>query len=82
MDEMRDEFEAYCERECLGTTSKDGDGDYFNPLIDMLWHCWQTSRAALCVELPTIHNLAVVSEPLMDADDVKFALEDAGVRYE
>lgn len=81
MDKMREEFEVWV-KSVGGLTIKEDDGEYSFQHTRFAWQSWQASRAALCVKLPTIHKLAVVSEPLMDADEVKIALEDAGVRYE
>lgn len=81
MDKMREEFEAWCNSIKFDLIINELTGNYeINHGFEM-WLAWEASRAALRVELPTIHKLAVVSEPLMDADEVKFALEDAGVSY-
>lgn len=84
-DKMREEFEVYCKREHLGTTSKDCDGDYFNPMIDMLWHCWKASRAALCVELPSRMNQSDNDHYACGFDNALYAaeikMEMAGVSY-
>lgn len=52
MDKMREEFEQYCADEKLGMTGSDCTGEYYNPVIEMLWHCWVSSRKKACVELP------------------------------
>lgn len=94
MEKMREEFKKWfydnagldCKFDSYNnafvTESSRTTGDTIvNTSCCIAWQSWQASRAALCVELPKIHNLAVISDPLMDADDVKWALEDAGVQY-
>ncbi len=44
-DKLREEFEQYCHKEELGMTGSDCTGEYYNPVIEMLWHCWKSSRA-------------------------------------
>lgn len=52
MDKVREEFEKYCADEELGMTGSDCTGEYYNPVIEMLWHCWVSSRKRASVELP------------------------------
>lgn len=52
MENMRKEFEQYCSDEGLGMTGSDCTGEYYNPVIEMLWHCWFSSRKKVFVELP------------------------------
>lgn len=80
MDKVREEFEGWAKGAGY-LVIKEDDGDYSFQHMRHAWESWKASRAALCVELPKIHNLAVISDPLMGADDIKWALEDAGVQY-
>jgi hypothetical protein len=85
-DKMREEFEAaVIERmkeggfleievrvEMLG---RSGDG-YSDCSVDTYWHYWQSSRAALCVELP----LRWKGSNMMFDTEVISAIKSAGVR--
>ncbi len=60
-DKMREEFEAAYRAACLNRPvprfdpsvfAKDHCDDYVNPLVQSAWWAWQTSRAALVIELP------------------------------
>lgn len=80
MDKMREEFEEYCSKEELGMTGSDCTGEYYNPVIEMLWHCWKSSRSAQFVKLPSMTNNGY--EGFYSASSVIQALKSAGVRHE
>lgn len=72
MDNIREEFEVWARGE--GHRVGCADGDYLSEQTKILFHAWQASRSALCVELPA-------GDSYMFDDDIKSALEDAGVPY-
>lgn len=90
MDKMREEFEAWHVEQCKADgmdwydlsseLDRDGDG-YVYTGAKYAWRGWQASRAALCVELPIQYQAPLVDEPAMDADEVRWALEESGVSY-
>lgn len=81
MERMREEFELYVSSNHLGMTGKDGNGDYFNPVIGMLWRVWKASRAALCVELPKQWFGGEYDDEVMKAGEVIESLEKAVVSH-
>lgn len=52
---------------------------------DELWQAWYASRSALVVELPELKSFNASDEPdfayEVAIDDIKCALDDAGVGY-
>lgn len=89
-DKMRAEFEEWIQ-------SNGGDirlnGEYVSNVTDCAWQAWQASRAALVVELPVsvcrthVFEIPWTSEAGMEHDeyyeieDIKSALDAAGVSY-
>ena len=78
-EKMREEFELWASNLLLPMDKH--DGNYVHSGVNRRWQAWQASRAALVVELPAVQRLGFISEPIMDADDVKYSLEDAGISY-
>ena len=88
MDKMRKEFEDWFYSEI------DGNSDSFGVLEHLCWQAWQASRAALVVDLPATCNRCLILEnpwskdemyehdEYFEVDDIKNALEKAGVCYE
>lgn len=79
MDKMREEFEAWV-ISCDMCTYCD-DGKYRHQSTEWAWESWKASRAALCVELPIQYQAPLVDDPAMDADEVRWALDESGVSY-
>ena len=85
MDKMREEFEAWCCKR--GYTIKPAEtncgiiieGAYGHPRVQLAWESWQASRAALVVELPGAIWCSLAYHEAIN--DVKEALDDAGVGY-
>lgn len=89
-DKMREEFEveymsvnhphvSFSDAGNIAALALSDDGSYSNPTtsLSFFWFC--RSRAALCVELPSIgvlHHTTTYCAP-----DVRSALDAAGVRY-
>lgn len=84
MDKMREEFEDWFYSEIDA-----------GPVVeDLCWQAWQASRAALVVELPETCCRTLVFEQentlevgmehgeYYEPDDIRAALDKAGVRYE
>ena len=81
---MREEFEAWSANHyLLGECVTDlEDDEYFDPEMQYAWESWQASRAALVVELPRSGCYAGYDNAvMMEADEVRDALTDAGVSY-
>lgn len=77
-DKMREEFEMWA-TSCEMCTYLDGV-EYRYQSTEWAWKAWQASRAALVVELPcSIWCSPAYQEAI---NDVKEALDDAGVGYE
>ena len=85
-EKMRDGFESWCLAN--GYTLRPAEtncgiiieGDYGHPTVQIAWQAWQASRAALVVESPcSIWCSPAYQEAI---NDVKEALDDAGVGYE
>ena len=84
-EKMRDGFESWClangytlrpaETNCVIII----DGDYGHPTVQIAWQAWQASRAALVVELPGAIWCSLAYHEAIN--DVKKALDDAGVSY-
>lgn len=83
----REEFEAwylnrnYKDFQDLGKQwlEKLPDGDYLRSAPSISWAAWQASRAELAIEMP---STKYISEPeaFVLYDDIKRALEDAGIK--
>lgn len=54
MDKMREEFEVWA-ISCEMCTYLD-NAEYRHQSTEWAWRAWQSSRAALCVELPGAYN--------------------------
>jgi hypothetical protein len=78
---IREEFEDWFECKNGFRLTKERDGSFSIPWANDMLEAWVGSRATLVVELPSVQKLGFISEPIMDADDVKYALDDAGVSY-
>ena len=90
-EKMRDGFESWCLAN--GYTLRPAEtncgiiieGDYGHPTVQIAWQAWQASRAALVVELPELTSFNASDEPdfayEVAIDDIKCALDDAGVGY-
>lgn len=66
----------------------DADGKGYNEIeVHTAWLAWQASRESLVVELPEPIELETVgvgctmSDEYFDIDDVKLAINDAGIKY-
>ena len=81
MDKMREEFEAwYGEQFKYSDKKLNRHGEtYLSPFVGGLWSAWQASRAALVVELPGAIWCSLAYHEAIN--DVKEALDDAGVGY-
>ena len=84
-EKMRDGFESWCLAN--GYTLRPAEtncgiiieGDYGHPTVQIAWQAWQASRAALVVELPGAIWCSLAYHEAIN--DVKEALDDAGVSY-
>ena len=82
-EKMREDFEEWfyeyslpCEGDWF---RRDSCGDYDYPSTHDAWMGWQASRAALVVELPGAIWCSLAYHEAIN--DVKEALDDAGVGY-
>ena len=82
-EKMREDFEEWfyeyslpCEGDWF---KRDSCGDYDSPSTYYAWMGWQASRAALVVELPGAIWCSLAYHEAIN--DVKEALDDAGVSY-
>lgn len=94
-EKMRDEFEEWAKREGYYvdtiddylTAEMDGliAGSYRSYEVRVSWQAWKASRAALVVELPELKSFNASDEAdfayEVAIDDIKCALDDAGVGY-
>lgn len=82
-EKMREDFEEWFYEyslPCEGDWFKmDSGGDYDYPSTHDAWLAWQASRAALVVELPGAAWCSLAYHEAIN--DVKEALDDAGVSY-
>lgn len=88
-EKMREEFHEWCDSQgfasdryemCdLGEKYKHLCGEYVIPGSRLMWIAWQASRAALVVELPGAIWCSLAYHEAIN--DVKEALDDAGVGY-
>ena len=82
-EKMREEFESWA-ISCHMCTYLDGV-EYRHQSTEWAWMAWQASRAALVVELPELKSFNASDEPdfayEVAIDDIKCALDDAGVGY-
>lgn len=84
-DKMREEFEVWAltnfinseTMKPLARCASEAD-EYRYSLVNMAWIGWQASRAALVIELPT--DIKTMAGPVMYADDVRAAVEAAGLK--
>ena len=76
-EKIRDGFESWCKT--LGFNIDKFDGDYIISSTDWAWKIWQASRAAMVVELPGAIWCSLAYHEAIN--DVKDALDDAGVGY-
>ena len=82
MDKMRQEFEVWCCK--LGYTLEPAEtncgiiieGAYGHPRVQLAWESWQSSRAALCIELP--ENCKGMA---LTVSELHRELDRAGVSY-
>ena len=79
----REEFEAWYINDGYGdrrpTRHLEG---YAAPNVNDMWLSWQSSRAALCVELPSGYIGHPCRNDILSAvDECRIALDDAGVSY-
>lgn len=96
MEKMREEFEAWvkgtfnidCSEMFFGIKDHDEKEQYYDDddadgaiAVSAMFYAWRASRAVLCVELPKVYSIQVLSDPIMDADEVRWSLEEAGVYY-
>ena len=80
MNNMRDGFESWCLAN--GYTLRPAEtncgiiieGDYGHPTVQIAWQAWQTSRAALVVELP-----ANCKGMALTVDELRVVLDEIGV---
>ena len=85
-EKMRDEFEEWLiantefdtQRTAFAMT-KEEDQQYMCHRTNLAWLAWQASRAALVVELPGAIWCSLAYHEAIN--DVKEALDDAGVSY-
>jgi len=82
-EKMREAFELWA-ISCHMCTYLDGV-EYRHQSTEWAWMAWQASRAALVVELPELKSFNASDEPdfayEVAIDDIKCALDDAGVSY-
>ena len=82
-EQIRDGFESWCKT--LGFNIDKFDEDYIIASTEWAWKIWQASRAAMVVELPELKSFNASDEPdfayEVAIDDIKCALDDAGVGY-
>ena len=84
-EKVRDGFESWCLAN--GYTLRPAEtncgiiieGDYGHPTVQIAWQAWQASRSALVVELPGAIWCSLAYHEAIN--DVKEALDDAGVSY-
>ena len=76
-EKMREEFESWA-ISCHMCTYLDGV-EYRHQSTEWAWMAWQASRAALVVELPGAIWCSLAYHEAIN--DVKEALDDAGVSY-
>ena len=76
-EKMREEFESWA-ISCHMCTYLDGV-EYRHQSTELAWMAWQASRAALVVELPGAIWCSLAYHEAIN--DVKEALDDAGVGY-
>ena len=82
-DKMREEFEAWISRSkvCISKGAMvevRSDGHYTDGRVDLQWKAWKASRAALCVELPSAHELASDSCGIKEMVAFNFAISVVG----
>ena len=82
-EKIREAFELWA-ISCHMCTYLDGV-EYRHQSTEWAWMAWQASRAALVVELPELESFNASDEPdfayEVAINDIKCALDDAGVGY-
>lgn len=74
----REQFEAWCINMGISITKSPGYDVYQNPRTKVIWNAWQSSRAAVEVELPEEVGIDCVFGYY--ADDIVSAIESAGLK--
>lgn len=77
-EQMRKDFEAFAKPHTYSL--KMIDGEYAAASTALLWQCWQASRQALVVELPSVIAGGFTVEFYTERE-IKGALDKAGVPY-
>ena len=84
-DKLRDGFEAWATDGGWLDLRIGDDGFYMDNETYCAFEAWKASRAALVVELPELKSFNASDEPdfayEVAIDDIKCALDDAGVGY-
>lgn len=87
IEKMREEFEAWIKsRNATASlaicTHEEGFrfsvGEYKNEIVHISWIAWQASRESLVIELPESYMDGICES--MEADDVRKAIEAAGLK--
>ena len=78
-EKVREEFEEWCRDNNIQPLSALMHGQIPNQSVVLAWQAWQASRAALVVELPGAIWCSLAYHEAIN--DVKEALDDAGVCY-
>lgn len=80
--DSREQFEAWI-KECGFSAAKHPANNdlYDDYTVDSMWDAWQASREAVVVVLPGAHKAySGDRHPAMFADEVRTAIEAAGVK--
>lgn len=84
MEELRKQFEKWCQCERNGVILKIGiDGEYNSRESQIMWEAWQASRAAIEIELPKNkwHPCDCIDVVVAyDKDDIDQCIRAAGLR--
>lgn len=79
-EKMREEFQVW-----FDANHKTENHSFNFAMSSAMFDAWQASRAALVVELPELESFNASDEPdfayEVAIDDIKCALDDAGVGY-
>ena len=78
-EKIREAFELWARHELGYCAGVKADGTYYIAKINDMWQAWQASRSALVVELPGAIWCSLAYHEAIN--DVKEALDDAGVGY-
>ncbi len=87
-EQMRKEFEAWFKKAHTENVQRI-DGEYTHGATERLWQAWQASRAAIVVELPTVHEdhyadeytKACIDGKKSLTEEVQYALDKSGLSY-